>query len=70
MAEEAKRRHLADQLGAVLEDVAPVLGQYHRALEDEGLPEQVIAELLVAIQTRLLGQRDKGAEVAPPDRKL
>lgn len=56
MDDAARLRHLCDQLGAELEDIAPVLGQYYRSLSESGVPDPVAAEMLRDLQARMLGQ--------------
>lgn len=56
MDRAARLKHLCDQLGAELEDIAPVLGQYYRALSEAGVPDAVAAEMLKTLQARMLGQ--------------
>lgn len=56
MDRAARLKHLCDQLGAELEDIAPVLGQYYRALSEAGVPDVVAAKMLSDLQARMLGQ--------------
>lgn len=56
MDDAVRLKHLCDQLGAELKDIAPVLGQYYRSLEKSGIPDPVAARMLTDLQARLLGQ--------------
>lgn len=54
MDRTARLKHLLDQLGANIEDIAPLLGQYYRALERESHPFEVAARLLAEVRRVLL----------------
>lgn len=56
MDRAARLKHLCDQLGAELEDIAPVLGQYYRALKRENVSDYVAAEQMKRVQDQMLGQ--------------
>lgn len=56
MDRNVRLRHLLDQLGADLEQMAPLLRQHYESLIQEGVPEPVATELVKDTQRMLLGQ--------------
>lgn len=56
MDRNVRLRHLLEQLGADLEQMAPLLRQHYEAMVEEGVPEPVAIELVKDTQRMLLGQ--------------
>lgn len=52
----ARLRHLCEQVGADLEEIAPLLRQQYEALTAEGMPREAALELVKDTQRMLLGQ--------------
>jgi len=52
----ARLRHLCEQVGADLEEIAPLLRQQYEALTAEGMPEAAAIALVKDTQRMLLGQ--------------
>lgn len=56
MDRHARLKHLLEQLGADLEEMAPLLRQQYEALRKEGVPKRVAVELVKDTQRMLLDQ--------------
>lgn len=61
----ARLRHLIEQVGADLEEMAPLLRQQYRALRQEGMPHEAAVELVKDTQRMLLGQNPEWGASSP-----